>query len=113
MTRYTTGGVAVPVSSVWSVVAPPGRWTAEAECRRHADDAEYFTEASTFEEADLALSVCADCPVRAACLSYGQELRADGVWGGRLLHHGNIQRRFPRRSRAQSGADEGVEAAAS
>jgi len=86
------------LSKIWFAAPAPGRWAADATCRNYPAFAEYFTDATSFAEADLALTLCADCPVRAACLGYGQRLGADGVWGGQLLHHGVVQHRLPRRA---------------
>jgi WhiB family transcriptional regulator, redox-sensing transcriptional regulator len=62
---------------------PPVDWRGYAACR-HADPALFFPDGMTGDaQADRAKRVCADCPVRAACLDWalatGQEL---GVWGG-------------------------------
>jgi WhiB family transcriptional regulator, redox-sensing transcriptional regulator len=60
-------------------------WREFAACRR-ADPALFFPVGTTphaMAQADRAKRVCAECPVRAACLDWalatGQEL---GVWGG-------------------------------
>jgi hypothetical protein len=97
MIRHTIRDVGFAASTIWFVAEAPGPWTGQAACREYAAQAEFFTEASTFSEADLALMVCADCPVRTACLGYGQRLHADGVWGGQLLIRGLIQDRDRRR----------------
>jgi WhiB family redox-sensing transcriptional regulator len=49
-------------------------------------------------ELELAKMHCADCPVRAACLSGALERREPwGVWGGELFEHGVvIARKRPR-----------------
>ncbi|MBV9594193.1 MAG: WhiB family transcriptional regulator [Actinobacteria bacterium] len=91
MTRYPIAEAGFAVSSIWFSAEPPGSWTERAACRRYPGFAECFTEATTLAEADLALTLCDGCAVRAACLRYGQVLEADGVWGGRLLRHGRLQ----------------------
>jgi hypothetical protein len=93
----TPADVRHAVSTVWLSAAPPGRWTEDAACRRYPGYAELFTDVVSFEEADLALTICAECPVRLACLRYGEQLRADGVWGGHLLRRGLARRRLDSR----------------
>lgn len=48
----------------------------------------------------MAKSICAGCPLAAACLA-GALARAEpaGVWGGEELHHGVIRRVHRRRGR--------------
>lgn len=81
-------------SSIWFTSSVPGVWTERAKCRRFPGFADQFTDSQTFEEADAALTICSDCPVRAACFAYGHSIRADGVWGGRLLQRGKPKRRL-------------------
>ena len=87
-------------SAIWFSADAPGDWTERAACRQHSTLADFFTDATTFEQADLGLTICAECPVQRACLSYGRTLRADGVWGGRLLRDGAVQHRMPREVQA-------------
>lgn len=94
MSAHIRSDARFAVSSIWFDVEPPGRWTSDANCRRYPGYADFFTDVADFEEADLALSICAACPVRAACLSYGERLRASGVWGGELLRSGLPRRRY-------------------
>lgn len=94
MSRPTREQIGFAVSTVWYTSQAPGLWTEDATCRRYPDFADQFTDAQTFEDADVPLTICADCPVRRECLDYGQGLRADGVWGGRLLSRGVPQRRL-------------------
>ena len=55
-------------------------WRQRAACR--GIDPNVFYPASD-DEADEAKSICADCPVREACLEYALANRErDGVWGG-------------------------------
>ncbi len=93
-TRPTREQIGFTASSIWFTSSVPGTWTEGAACRRYPGFADQFTDAQTFNEADVALTICADCPVRTACLTYGQGIRADGVWGGLLLRRGKPQRRL-------------------
>jgi WhiB family redox-sensing transcriptional regulator len=55
-------------------------WRQNAACR--GVDPEIFYPASD-EEADVAKSICAQCPARQTCLEYALACRErDGVWGG-------------------------------
>lgn len=55
-------------------------WRQSAACR--GVDPEIFYPASE-EEAEVAKTVCAACPVREACLEFALASRErDGVWGG-------------------------------
>lgn len=90
MNQSTATNAGFAINSIWFAAEPPGSWTALANCRSYPNDAVFFTEVRSFDEANLALSICAACPVQTACLAYGRQLQADGVWGGRLLHHGAV-----------------------
>ncbi len=79
--------------AVWFQTPAPGAWTRDSACSRLPGLAAAFTDASTLEEADAGLMICADCPVQLACLRYGQRLGADGVWGGQLLYRGHPRHR--------------------
>ncbi|HEX7168415.1 MAG TPA: WhiB family transcriptional regulator [Acidimicrobiales bacterium] len=55
-------------------------WRAKAACRDLDTDI-FFPDSE--EDAAPALSVCASCPVREACLEFALATRQhDGVWGG-------------------------------
>ena len=55
-------------------------WRDRAACR--GLDPEIFYPVSD-DEADVAKSICAECPVREACLEYAlANCERDGVWGG-------------------------------
>ncbi len=55
-------------------------WRSQARCK--GIDPEVFYPISD-EEADEAKSICAECPVRVACLEFALAARErDGVWGG-------------------------------
>ena len=55
-------------------------WIARARCRHHPP-ALFFPSDGAGVEA--ARRICADCPVRAACLDYALACGIDhGVWGG-------------------------------
>lgn len=99
MTRVTREEIGFATSTIWFSTSPPGSWTEDAACRRFPALADRFTDAQTFEEADLALTICADCPVSRACARYGQGIHADGVWGGLLLSRGRPLERFSTRRR--------------
>lgn len=77
-------------------------WQDRAECKR-ADANLFFTPSYLERKEDrearelLAKSVCAHCPVRAACLNFALSTReAHGVWGGT----GEIERRHIMERRA-------------
>ena len=38
----------------------------------------------------LAMDLCAGCPLRAACLQSGMQGKESGVWGGQLLDGGRV-----------------------
>lgn len=54
---------------------------AHAACRNHW--AEFVPDSKI--DAHPAIAVCADCPVRAQCLTYGLATKSTGVWGGEWL----------------------------
>jgi WhiB family redox-sensing transcriptional regulator len=75
-----------------------GGWTRQASCR--ALDAELFFP-ETMNDEEAAKRVCADCPVREACLDHALDHgEAFGIWGGLNLR----ERRVLRRSRAAAGS---------
>jgi WhiB family redox-sensing transcriptional regulator len=55
---------------------PVTDWRQDAACREAAPEL-FFTDNS-----DEAKAICADCPVRAECLSWALENTEFGVWGG-------------------------------
>ncbi|HEY3736761.1 MAG TPA: hypothetical protein VGL26_04895, partial [Jatrophihabitans sp.] len=61
MTRPTRDEIGFAASTMWFSTCAPGSWTEDAACRRFPALADRFTDAQTFEEADLALTVCAGC----------------------------------------------------
>ncbi len=73
-------------------VSPPDYWQDQAAC--YGLDAEVFFP-TTEEEAGLALSYCAVCPVKELCLAWAlKNGERYGVWGGtteqqrrRLIRH--------------------------
>jgi WhiB family redox-sensing transcriptional regulator len=72
-----------------------GPQLAAIPCRAH--DAElWFAESPA--DVELAKALCADCPVRTACLAGAIERREPwGVWGGQLLVQGVVvPRKRPR-----------------
>lgn len=66
------------------------RWQLDARCREVSDEvSERLVEARRQEDvADLVGSLCSSCPVATACLEAGQEWKAGGTWGGRVLDDG-------------------------
>jgi WhiB family redox-sensing transcriptional regulator len=64
-------------------------------CRRTSPDL-FFAESP--DDVELAKSLCADCPARAACLAGALERREPwGVWGGQLVLQGVVvPRKRPR-----------------
>jgi Transcription factor WhiB len=94
--RAKNGHVGFVASVTWFQTPAPGAWTRQAACSQFPGLAASFTEVASFEEAATGLTICSDCPVRLACLQYGQRLEADGVWGGQLLSHGRPRLRSVR-----------------
>lgn len=73
-------------------------WKADAACRT-LDTGLFFPDAEA--ETGAALAVCAECPVREACLDFALRTRQnDGVWGG----HTESERRRLRRRYGKSAA---------
>jgi hypothetical protein len=71
----------------------PGGWQALAECVRRRLDPELFYPGISEPVSPVAMSACAVCPVRAACLRFAMSEEAatvtpagrvhrDGIWGG-------------------------------
>lgn len=67
----------------------------EQPCRTH-DPELWFAESPT--DLERAKALCADCPVRLACLAAARARREySGVWGGEIFHRGTvIPRKRPR-----------------
>lgn len=71
------------------LLSGPMGWVKYAACRDHAP--ELFDEfprvpyLSDFGRINIALTVCAGCPVRRQCLELGTAHKNSGVHGGRLL----------------------------
>ena len=77
----------VPAGSV-RAADPAERRYADLPCRRHDPDLWFGQHPSQVE---MAKALCAECPVREACLLGALERReAAGVWGGQLLENGTI-----------------------
>jgi WhiB family redox-sensing transcriptional regulator len=78
-------------------------WMAQGKCRE-MDPAVFFPSDGIGVKA--ALLICAECPVRVACLDYALTDRVDhGVWGGtsererrRILRHRRLSRLQPAHS---------------
>jgi WhiB family redox-sensing transcriptional regulator len=75
-------------------VAADLRWQHDAACREVDEEiSERLVEADRpHEVADLVAALCLRCPVARACLQAGQEMRADGTWGGVVLRDGSPAR---------------------
>jgi hypothetical protein len=58
-------------------------WEAQAACLGHPDP-EIFHPIDRLPDISRALAVCAKCPVTRQCFQLGKELRATGIWGGKL-----------------------------
>ena len=55
-------------------------WRSQARCKGIDPDVFY---PAIEEEADEAKAICAECPVRLACLEFALAARErDGIWGG-------------------------------
>ena len=74
------------------------QWRTDAACRD--DDTSIFFSDDPADAA-RAVAMCAECPVRQACLEFALDSRqADGIWGGLT----EMQRRRERRRRRASAA---------
>jgi WhiB family transcriptional regulator, redox-sensing transcriptional regulator len=71
-------------------------WMLHGACRQA--DPELFFPVATRETAgrqiESAKAVCAPCPVRADCLSYALEVKAEGIWGGTTQQERHGGRRY-------------------
>ncbi len=81
LTRSTGGAEPLPV---------PPAWMSEGSCTGDDVDPELFFSPdgerglARSRREQSALTVCARCPVRSACLDYARGTgQTDGVWGGR------------------------------
>jgi WhiB family redox-sensing transcriptional regulator len=74
--------------------APAGSDT--LPCRSHDNPDLWFAESPA--ELELAKQLCADCPIRLACLDSALSRQEPwGVWGGEIFEHGTvIPRKRPR-----------------
>ncbi len=83
------------------VVPDPPAWHAQAACRGVDDQTWRAFFPDKGRPADLALLVCARCPVTDDCLAYAlTEELDDGIWGGRTPNERRAIRRRPRSSAA-------------
>lgn len=57
-------------------------WMREAACAESALNIILFTSPSDQDEADFAATLCAACPVLAACGEYAEHHDTVGVWAG-------------------------------
>ena len=72
-----------PRGNVWLPdISPAGDWAEQAACR-DSDMATFFPPVGDRRTYLTAIAICADCPVRQACLDYAVTNRIRfGVWGG-------------------------------
>lgn len=62
-------------------VVPPPAWRQHARCK--GVDPEVFHPSEEDDDAAEAKAICAQCPVREACLEHALAVREKhGVWGG-------------------------------
>jgi hypothetical protein len=69
-----------------------------ANCRGQSD-----TESHNLffgDDKELGKKLCADCPIASQCLSYGQDTRSVGLWGGHELLDGKLGIKPPKTSSA-------------
>jgi WhiB family transcriptional regulator, redox-sensing transcriptional regulator len=79
--------------------APRQEWAARAACASHPDPDLWF-DATDDLGSDVAIAVCAICPVRHRCLEYALSVpRMPGIWGGTTPAE---RARLRRRSRRHS-----------
>lgn len=83
-------------------------WRESAACRD--SDTEIFFPVSSVgvgaAETSRAKAICADCPVRQACLTYAQTTnQVFGIWGGYDEDERRVLRRRQRRAAAKAAAE--------
>ena len=62
---------------------PAPSWLEQAACASHDDPDLWFPEHGENDRQREALRICAECPVRTACLAYVLSLPPQpGIWGG-------------------------------
>jgi len=71
------------------------RWWSDASCRGRGTDRWFARPATSAEQ--LALVVCAGCPVAEPCLAYAVEHGLVGVWGGTTREDRKVAARERRR----------------
>lgn len=93
---FGSGGPKVAIREL-----PPQRWMARAACAGH-DTRIWFSE-DPDGAYRRARAICADCPVRGACLDWALDTNLDsGLWGGL---NPDERRRIRRRRRAPHTID--------
>jgi WhiB family transcriptional regulator, redox-sensing transcriptional regulator len=84
----------------------PVSWMSYGACRE-ADPELFFPIAAggpAAQQVEAAKAVCSPCAVRANCLSYAQEAKAEGIWGGTTLEERHAaQSRRARQRAAMTG----------
>lgn len=81
----------------WTTNGGPYGWMRYAACRDR-DPATFFPDTRGRNGGRTAkaeaVAVCAQCPVRGACLEYATTTDiTDGVWGGEFFHRDYFDRR--------------------
>lgn len=62
-----------------------GAWLKEAACKGAPDPEIFFPVSDEAKKLREWEGYCPGCPVRAACLDFGQRTRSEGIWGGVYL----------------------------
>lgn len=83
------------------------RWKLDGNCVNDPVDL-YFDLYEDYPEAAAQVdNICAECPLKAKCFTYGVENDETGVWGGKYLVLGKYSRsRNSHKSRAQMAIEE-------
>lgn len=90
------------------IVPPPMGWQGRGLCRENPglfDDLDNFPSPDERRRIEVAMSVCARCPVRQECLAFGMKGKCWGVFGGFLLRGGKavvIANLFDKKRRQRS-----------
>ncbi|HEX5266173.1 MAG TPA: WhiB family transcriptional regulator [Acidimicrobiales bacterium] len=84
------------------------RWRRRAACAGLGAEHFVFDDASgspaLMEAVARAKAICADCPVRSACLEFAIATRQEGIWGATTTVERRVLRRRRRRQQAESVA---------
>ena len=81
--------------------APLQDWAARGACASHPDPDLWFADPSDTTRHEQAITLCATCPVKTACLDYAMSLpNMPGTWGGTTETERTRLRRNARRGSA-------------